>query len=94
MKKLNIDNNHYVCITPTKDFQIDNYKKREWVPYVLEGCSDKEKAFENWMERDALFAEDVRKQCEKTSYKSLITDENCDVKDRIKIVCRQFNLDI
>lgn len=27
------------------DFQISHYRKREWVPYVLEGCSDKEKLF-------------------------------------------------
>lgn len=92
MRKLGIDDQHYICITPTKDFQIDHYKNREWVPYVLEGCSDKEKAFENWMERDALFAQSVRKQCEKTSYRSIITDENSDVNDRIKTVCRQFNL--
>lgn len=94
MKMRNIDDNHYLCITPTKDFQIEHYKKREWVPYILEGCSDKKKAFENWMNRDALFAEEVRKQCEETGYKSLVTDEQTELDKRIKDECSQFNLDI
>lgn len=55
MKKLNVPKDRYVPITPTEEFQISHYKKREWVPYVLEGCSDKEKAFANWMDRDILF---------------------------------------
>lgn len=62
IKQINIAKNHYVCVTPTKEFQIKHYRKREWVPYILEQCSDKEQAFKNWMKRDALFADDVRKQ--------------------------------
>lgn len=50
----------YISIVPTADFQISHYKEREWVPYVLEGCSDKQQAFDNWMERDILFAKQVK----------------------------------
>ncbi len=31
----------YITIIPTLEFQITHYKEREYVPYVLEGCSDK-----------------------------------------------------
>ena len=35
---------------------MEKYAQRPWISHVLAGCSDKEKAFYNWMERDALFA--------------------------------------
>lgn len=88
MKQENISDSRYICITPTKEFQVEHYKKREWIPYILEGCSDKEKAFENWMNRDALFAEDVRKQCEAANYKSMITDGTVSIDEMLKKVCR------
>lgn len=50
------------------------YSQREWGHFVLEGCSDKEKAFENWMERDVLFAEEVRRQCERERFMSIVND--------------------
>lgn len=64
----------YLCLTPTVDFQKKHYKKREWVPYVLEGTSNPEQAFENWMQRDILFAQMVRKEAQKLGYPSLMTD--------------------
>ena len=53
----------YVTIVPSPEFQISHYREREWVPYVLEGCSDKEKAFDNWMQRDILFAQQIQAEC-------------------------------
>ena len=74
MKKLHVPEEQYAAITPTKDFQISHYKEREWVPYILEGCSDKEKAFQNWMGRDSLFADTVCKECMELNYLSIIND--------------------
>lgn len=31
----------YITMIPAPDFQIAHYKEREWVPYIWEGCSDK-----------------------------------------------------
>jgi len=92
MQGLKFPGERYICITPEKGFQIEHYKQREWVPYVLEGCSDKEQAFANWMERDALFAEAVRKQCETAGYVSLVTDGSRSVEEVVELVCRQFGL--
>lgn len=64
--------NRYISVTPTKEFQVFHYSKREWVPYVIGACSDREKAFDNWMERDALFAIHVQKQCRALGYVSMI----------------------
>ncbi len=92
MQGLKLPGERYISITPEKGFQIEHYKQREWVPYVLEGCSDKEQAFANWMERDALFAEAVRKQCETAGYVSLVTDGSRTVEEVVELVRRQFGL--
>lgn len=64
----------YIAIIPTPDFQVSHYKEREWVPYILEGCSDKKQAFHNWMERDILFAKQVKAECEANGVPCLVND--------------------
>lgn len=92
MKFINVPYNQYLSITPTKDFQVAHYSQREWVPYVLQDCSDKEEAFENWMERDALFAKDVQRQCEEEGYLSLISDGEIGIDELVKMVECHFGL--
>ena len=74
VKKLEYPASSYLCLTPTADFQKKYYIQREWVPYVLEGTTNPEQAFENWMQRDILFAQMVRKEAVLLGYPSLITD--------------------
>jgi len=64
----------YMTIVPTRDFQIARYIEREWISYVLEGCSNKQEAFDNWMQRDVLFAQQVRAECEKAGIPYLVND--------------------
>ena len=71
MKRIGIPHNKYIAMVPTEAFQIYHYSKREWVPYVLAECSDPEKAFQNWMERDILFAKEVTQQCSSWDYEIL-----------------------
>lgn len=92
MHKAGIDANHYISVTPSKEFQMEYYSKREWIPHYLEGCSDKETAFRNWMDRDALFAENVRKQCEAYSYKSIINDGSKSIDELLYIIQSHFGL--
>lgn len=92
MKMIGILQEKYLCITPTKNFQTKHYKKREWVPIILEGCSDKEKAFANWMERDVLFAENVRTQCKVAGYISIVITGQNDIFDMKEKVCEQLNI--
>lgn len=92
MKQIGVDKNHYICIVPTKDFQYFHYKQRTWVPYVLESCSNKELAFENWMERDSLFAIDVKNNAEDLGYTTVLTDETNDITYSYQKVCQTFGL--
>lgn len=92
MKSINVSYNQYLSITPTRDFQIFHYSKREWVPYVLQECSDKDKAFENWMERDALFAKDVQRQCEEEGYRSIVNNGEIGIDELVRMVEAHFEL--
>jgi hypothetical protein len=74
MKKQGVDAAHYVCMAPTKDFQIEHYAKRPWIEHYLAGCSDPKKAFDNWMQRDVLFSEAVIAQAQTLSYETCIID--------------------
>ena len=74
VKELECQASSYLCLTPIADFQKKHYIQREWVPYVLEGTTNPEQAFENWMQRDILFAQMVRKEAVLLGYPSLITD--------------------
>jgi hypothetical protein len=92
MKKLGVLKDKYLAITPAKDFQISHYSQREWVPYVLEGCSDKEKAFSNWMNRDILFAQEVQRQCSQERYVSIINDGSIEIDELVNLVVSHFGL--
>ena len=74
VKELECQASSYLCLTPTADFQKKHYIQREWVPYILEGTTNPEQAFKNWMQRDILFAQMVRKEAVLLGYPSLITD--------------------
>ncbi|MBP2622914.1 AAA family ATPase [Streptococcus oricebi] len=82
----------YLCITPTADFQKEHYAKREWVPYVLRASSKPQLAFENWMNRDILFAQKCREEAERLGYPSLITDGSQSVEEMAEQVTRIFGL--
>jgi dephospho-CoA kinase len=51
-----------VYLIPTEAFQRRHYAKRDWARGVVAKTSDPEQAFENWMQRDAKFALEVKRQ--------------------------------
>ena len=87
-----IPENRYLSITPTKEFQLFHFRKRTFVPYILRGCSNMERAFDNWMERDILFAGEVRKQCGETGYTSVINDGSMEIAGLADLVATHFGL--
>lgn len=93
MEKIHIPKNRYVAITPTRDFQITRYREREWIQYVLAGCSDFHSAFENWMNRDALFANQVNESCKEAGYTLFVNDGKNSINSMIHMVSKQFGLE-
>lgn len=92
VEKLGIDKNHYICIVPIKKFQIEKYSKREWVKHYLASCSDPVKAFENWMERDAKYAEIVSQKAKDCRLNNIIVDGNSSVEENYLRVKQLFQL--
>ena len=92
VKELECQASYYLCLTPTADFQKKHYIQREWVPYVLEGTTNPEQAFENWMRRDILFAQMVRKEAVGLGYPSFITDGSQSEKQTAEEVARLLKL--
>ena len=92
VKKLECPASSYLCLTPTADFQKKHYRQREWVPYVLEGTTNPNKAFENWMQRDILFAQMVRKEAMELGYSSLLIDGSQSENQTMKEVARLLKL--
>jgi hypothetical protein len=90
MKRL--EEKEYISIIPSPDFQISHYKDRDWVRFVLEGCSDRDKAFENWMQREILFAKQVRRECEETGIPCIVNDGSETVDELYDIVRELFHL--
>lgn len=93
MHDLGIPPQRYIAITPSRDFQVSRYRERPWVPHVLRDCTDPDAAFANWMARDALFAGEVRRQCVRLGYASLLTDGDVCEADRLSQVARHFGLE-
>ena len=92
VKELEYPASSYLCWTPTTDFQKKHYRQREWVPYVLEGTTNPNKAFENWMQRDILFAQMVRKEAMELGYSSLLIDGSQSENQTMKEVARLLKL--
>jgi shikimate kinase len=92
MDKIGVPKNEYICIVPAKEFQIEKYSQRPYIPYVLEGSSDKKRAFQNWMERDALFAIDVVESARELGYPSIITNYETSIEENLAIVEKVFEL--
>lgn len=83
----------YICMVPTPDFQISHYKMREWIKYILKDCADKETAFDNWMQRDVLFAGQVKAECEAMGVPCIVVDGTQPVDEVYESVKQKLGLD-
>ena len=84
--------NHGVWIIPTEVFQLTHYIRRPWVKNVLVDCSDSLEAFQNWMARDAGFAQTVRAQAEDRSLNLIVVDGTLSLDHNFELVEAYFGL--
>ena len=80
----------YICIVPTKEFQVKHFSQREWVDDYLADCSDPKTAFSNWMGRDALFALSALEQAKERGFATLVVDGSKTIDENYKIVVEAF----
>lgn len=88
--RINIKN--YVCIIPTKEFQLEKFKERKWVKYYLAECENPEKAFQNWMERDIKFAEIMGKKAQEYNMKLIVENGKKTINERYKEIASYWHL--
>nr|WP_318540282.1 hypothetical protein [Terribacillus saccharophilus] len=85
--------NQAIWMVPTPEFQIEHYKKREWIHRILDQYDDPDLAFSNWMERDSGFAKKVKKDLEDINlYSCFKVDIQLSLEHICKIVKKSFKL--
>jgi 2-phosphoglycerate kinase len=65
-----------VYLVPDEMFQRTHYAHREWAQVVVAQTSHPAQAFENWMQRDILFALEVKRQAEEVGLPVIIVDSS------------------
>jgi hypothetical protein len=81
-----------IWMVPTPAFQLRHYALRAWVPAYLQDCADPQQAFRNWMQRDALFARQVRQLAEELGGRVVVVDSTGSLEQATGIVERHFGL--
>lgn len=92
LSKYSVNPNRLIYLVPTKAFQIHHYSQRPWIKHILKECRDPEQAFENWMERDHLFGQEIFRQAKTYGFKALLVDGRINVDDQFNFVARHFGL--
>lgn len=77
---------------PTEGFQRHHYGQREWRNNVVRRTSDPERAWENWMRRDAAFAREVARQAGSISGQLIVVDGSRDLDAIEREVLHHFSL--
>lgn len=78
----------YLCLVSSKNFERQRYEGQNFVNYALCLCSDRDKAFENWLDRDETIGIKVRKKAEETGYKTVNIDGSVN-EDRLQSIAEE-----
>jgi hypothetical protein len=78
---------------PTYDFQVAHYRQRPWIGSILSACRDPEQAFENWMQRDYLFGQEVQRQASALGFSVMLVDGALPIESEYERICAQFGLE-
>lgn len=81
-----------IWIVPTAAFQQHHYAQREWAKDVVKDCSDPARAFQNWMERDMRFAQQVGQQADDFGLRLFVVDGSRSIADTITLVKNHFRI--
>lgn len=86
------DLSHAIWMVPTTEFQVEHYKKREWIHRILDQYDDPGLAFSNWMKRDSGFAKKIVKDTEDMNMKSVSVDGSFSIDQSYNLVKMHFEL--
>lgn len=83
-----------IWVIPTETFQRNQYSKREWIHGILQATENPERSFDNWMRRDALFADYVEREAKARELKVLVVDGSRTLEQNYIEISRWFSCDI
>jgi hypothetical protein len=87
------DRRRAVWVLPTEGFQRAHYSKRTaLLDWALDGCSDPEQSFRNWMARDAAMGRWARAEAERLGLATLVVDGARTLEENAAIVATQLGL--
>jgi hypothetical protein len=92
LRRLDVPPERAIWIVPTAEFQLSHYRLREWVVPYLKDCPHPAQAFANWMRRDVLFAEHVRRQAAEVGGTVIVVDGSRSVDEIAGAVGDHFGL--
>jgi 2-phosphoglycerate kinase len=86
------DPKRVLYMVPTKSFQVEHYSKRPWIKQILKDCTNPNQAFENWMARDFLFAQEIAKQAKQYGYRVVTVAGNRNIETQYAQVVEYLGL--
>jgi hypothetical protein len=81
-----------VWLVPAPEFQRHWYATRDWVGPYLSDCPDPAAAFDNWMRRDALYADHIRTTATGLGYRVIVVDGSRTIPENAEIIERHLSL--
>lgn len=92
MKRRGVPYNRYLCMVPTPAFQLEKYAQRPWAKAFLQGCTDPDAAFQNWMQRDMLMAEAMHHAADEAGYRTIVVDGSKTIEQTAVLAKAHFGL--
>jgi len=87
-----VPHENVVFMVPTPEFQHHHYSQRPWISSILEKCQDPKQAFDNWMKRDELFAQEIARQAQAFGYAVITVDGSVDIHSQYESLAGSFKL--
>jgi 2-phosphoglycerate kinase len=84
--------NRAIWLIPSESFLRERYAARPFINLILRECADPEAAFNNWMDRDAAFAEWVRGRAESHGLPVFIIDGSQTIDETVEHIAEHFGL--
>lgn len=85
-----VQRENVLYMVPTPSFQLHHYSQRPWISPLLDKCQDPKQAFDNWMKRDELFAQEIARQALALGYAVITVDGSVNIHEQFERVKAQF----
>jgi len=70
IKHYPVKRENVIFMIPSTEFQFNHYARRPWIQSIQNECHDPKQAFENWMNRDALFGQEVNRTAKECGFQA------------------------